>query len=102
MSKHLHLDIDSQDLSDIFKMFRMESFANNLGEKKRVANVLELFTALILLAEFGESSPINLQYNAELIEHKINLLLLLFDLRNETSINISEVIIMLKTSILSL
>jgi hypothetical protein len=34
-------------------------------------------------------------YNSELIEHKINLLLLLFDLRGKGNMNISEIIMML-------
>ena len=71
------------------------------GKTKKVLNVLEFMSALILLADFGESSGDDLQHNAELIEHKINLLLLLFDLRKQTSMNISEVIIMLRTAMQS-
>jgi hypothetical protein len=37
-----------------------------------------------------------------MIEHKINLMLLLFDLRKSGSMNISEIIIMLRTALLSL
>jgi len=36
------------------------------------------------------------------VEHKINLMLLLFDLRKKQSMNISEVIIMLSTAIQSM
>ena len=59
-------------------------------------------TAIILLAQFGESSPSDLVYNSELVEHKINLMLLLFDFRQQNSMNISEIIIMLQTSIQSM
>ena len=64
--------------------------------------MLEFLTAVILLAHFGESSPSDLVYNAELVEHKINLMLLLFDFRGQNSMNISEIIIMLQTSIQSM
>ena len=57
---------------------------------------------MILLADFGESSNSDLQHNAELIEHKINLMLILFDLRQQSKINIAEVIIMLRTSLQAL
>jgi len=72
------------------------------GLPRKVINILEFLSAIILLANFGENSVIDLHHNAELIEHKINLLLLLFDLRKSESMNISEIIIMLRTSILSL
>ncbi len=51
------------------------------GKKRKLINALEFLTALILLADFGESSNSDMQHNAELIEHKINLMLILFDLR---------------------
>jgi hypothetical protein len=47
----------------------------------------------------GESSASDLVYNSELVEHKINLMLLLFDFRQGRSMNITEVIIMLQTAI---
>jgi hypothetical protein len=56
-------------------------------------------TAIILLAQLGESSPSDLVHNSELVEHKINLMLLLFDFRQQNSMNISEIIIMLQTAI---
>jgi hypothetical protein len=36
-------------------------------------------------------------HNAELIEHKINLMLILFDLRDSAQINVVEVMIMART-----
>lgn len=67
------------------------------GKRKKLINVLEFLSALILLADFGESSQEDLLHNAELIEHKINLMLILFDLRKTSKLNIAEVIIMLRT-----
>ena len=72
------------------------------GKRIKLINSLEFLTALILLADFGESSNSDLQHNAELIEHKINLMLILFDLRQQSKINIAEVIIMLRTSLQAL
>lgn len=72
------------------------------GKRVKLINTLEFLTALILLADFGESSNSDLQHNAELIEHKINLMLILFDLRQQSKINIAEVIIMLRTSLQAL
>lgn len=80
----------------------MQSNEPMSGLPRKVINILEFLAAIILLANFGENSVIDLHHNAELIEHKINLLLLLFDLRKSESMNISEIIIMLRTSILSL
>ena len=72
------------------------------GKRVKLINSLEFLTALILLADFGESSNSDLQHNAELIEHKINLMLILFDMRQQSKINIAEVIIMLRTSLQAL
>jgi len=36
-------------------------------------------------------------HNAELIEHKLNLMLILFDLRDQAKINVVEVMIMSRT-----
>ena len=72
------------------------------GKRVKLVNSLEFLTALILLADFGESSSSDLQHNAELIEHKVNLMLILFDLRHQSKINIAEVIIMLRTSLQAL
>jgi hypothetical protein len=71
-------------------------------QENQVVNILEFLTALILLAQFGDSSPSDLVYNSELVEHKINLMLLLFDFRQQNSMNISEIIIMLQTAIQSM
>lgn len=54
------------------------------------------------MADFGETSQEDLIYNSELIEHKINLLLLLFDLRGKNLMNISEIIMMHQTALQSL
>ena len=99
-TKHLR-DADQADLTQIFKLFAIRPAQAMTAKIKKVLNVLEFMSALILLADFGESSGDDLQHNAELIEHKVNLLLLLFDLRKETSMNISEVIILLKTAMQS-
>ena len=72
------------------------------GKRIKLLNALEFLTALVLLADFGESSNSDLQHNSELIEHKINLMLILFDLRHQSKINIAEVIIMLRTSLQAL
>jgi len=72
------------------------------GKRQKMVNALEFLTALILMADFGESSNTDLQHNAELIEHKINLMLILFDLRQQSNLNIAEVIIMLRTSLQAL
>ena len=80
----------------------MQSIEPMSGQPRKVINILEFLAAIIMLANFGENSITDLHHNAELIEHKINLLLLLFDLRKSDSMNISEIIIMLRTSILSL
>lgn len=60
--------------------------------------MLEFYTALTVLADFGVPDSEQLQINSELIEHKLNLLILLFTFRDQQTLNISEVIIMAKTS----
>jgi hypothetical protein len=62
---------------------------------------LELIAVLILLADFGQNNLNNENYlfNADHIEHKINLLLILFDLRGNGKINIVEVMMMIQTVI---
>ena len=99
--KHLRLDSDTSDVGQVFKLFAITPPQPMTAKKKKVMNVLEFMSAIILLADFGESSSQDLQHNAELIEHKVNLLLLLFDLRKQSTMNISEVIIMLRTAIQS-
>ncbi len=76
--------------------------------------MLEVFTALILLTDFSvqqdmkesKSTPLTaaerLQSKADMIEHKVNLLILLFSFRETQTLNISEIIIMAKTCFLSL
>ena len=74
--------------------------------------MLEVFTALILLTDFSvqqdmkEATPLTaadrLQSKADMIEHKVNLLILLFSFRETQTLNISEIIIMAKTCFLSL
>ena len=93
---------DSFDLEQIFKIFAVRPPQPMTGKRVKLINTLEFLTALILLADFGESSNSDLQHNAELIEHKINLMLILFDLRQQSKINIAEVIIMLRTSLQAL
>ena len=101
--KHLKIESsDSFDLEQIFKIFAVRPAQAMTGRRIKLINALEFLTALILLADFGESSNSDLQHNAELIEHKINLMLILFDLRQQSKINIAEVIIMLRTSLQAL
>lgn len=103
----------------LFRIFKKEN--ENMGYK--VVNMLEVFTALILLADFSQSGEVKateeeaklglnadtsvthasaaekLQARADMIEHKVNLLVLLFTFRGDSSLNISEIIIMGKTAI---
>jgi hypothetical protein len=96
--------------------------------------MLELFTSLILLADFSshteevkasnfqQANFLNInqefefriddqsieiaaektQSQNDLIEHKVNLLILLFSFRENQTLNISEIIIMAKTALRSL
>jgi hypothetical protein len=64
-----------------------------------VLNVLEIIAVLVLLADFGQANEKDLLHNAELIEHKINLMLVLFDLRNTSKVNVVEIMIMARTVI---
>jgi len=96
--------------------------------------MLELFTSLILLADFSSHTEevkasnfqqanflnINQEFECriddqsieiaaektqsqnDLIEHKVNLLILLFSFRENQTLNISEIIIMAKTALRSL
>jgi len=79
LAKHFGVDAESSESSGIFKLFRVSTVTAQ-GENQ-VVNVLEFMTAIILLAQLGESSPSDLVHNSELVEHKINLMLLLFDFR---------------------
>ena len=81
VNKHLKSDIDNIDLKAVFKIFAVAPAQPMTGKKIKVMNILEFISAVILLADFGESSTVDLQHNAELIEHKINLMHLLFDIR---------------------
>ena len=99
---YVNLEIDSSDIDSIFRIFAVSPIQAMGGPNSKVVNILEFISAIILMADFGDTSNDDLQYNAELIEHKINLMLLLFDLRNTNKMNISEVIIMLKTSLQAL
>jgi hypothetical protein len=50
------------------------------------------------MANFGDEDDSNPSQNSELIEHKINLLLILFDMRESNKINVVEIMIMAKTA----
>ncbi len=54
---------------------------------------------LILLADFRQNNLNyeNYLFNADHIEHKVNLLLILFDLRGNGKINIVEVMMMMQS-----
>lgn len=62
-----------------------------------MVNVLEILSVLILHSEFGQTNEKDLMHNSELIEHKMNLMLILFDLRDNAKINVVEVMIMART-----
>ena len=60
-------------------------------------NVLELMSIFILISDFGQPNENDLLHNSELIEHKMNLMLILFDFRDESKANVVEVMIMART-----
>ena len=64
-----------------------------------MVNALEVISILILLAKFGDQDQSNDPDQAsELIEHKINLLLILFDMRDSGKVNVVEIMIMARTT----
>lgn len=77
------------------KLYKLIKVKNAQGVK--VVNLLELLSVIILLCKFGQSNERDLLFNSELIEHKINLMLILFDLREECKMNIVEVMLMART-----
>jgi len=101
MQRHFSISESSTEAEGIFKIFKV-STRSSRNQERLVVNVLEFFCILVLMADFGNTSQTDLIYNSELIEHKINLLLLLFDLRGKNAMNISEIILMLQTAIQSL
>jgi hypothetical protein len=82
----------AEDGKKLYKMFRVR---NPQGVK--VVNVLEVLSTLILNADFGHTNEKDLLHNAELIEHKMNLILILFDFRESARVNVVEVMIMART-----
>ena len=61
--KHLKIDSsnsDSFDLEQIFRIFAVRPPQPMTGKRVKLINVLEFLTALILLADFGESSSSDL------------------------------------------
>jgi hypothetical protein len=79
------------------RLYKLLKVKNPSGIK--VINVLELMSVLILLSDFGQPNfqKDNLLHNSELIEHKMNLLLILFDLRGSGKMNVIEIMIMART-----
>ena len=75
-----------------YKLFKVKN-----AQGYKVVNVLEVLCVLILLADFGQTNEKDLMHNAEMIEHKINLMLILFDLRDSAQVNVVEVMIMSRT-----
>lgn len=73
-------------------MFKVK---NSQGDK--FVNVLEVLCVITLLANFGQSNEKDLMHNSELIEHKINIMLILFDLREECKVNVVEVMLLART-----
>ena len=86
-------DLDPQDEGKrLYKLFKVK---NPQGYK--VVNVLEILSILIMLSNFGQYNEKDLLHNSELIEHKINLMLILFDLRDSGKVNVVEIMIMART-----
>jgi len=81
-----------EDGKKLYKLFKVKN-----AQGKKVVNLLELLAVIILLCEFGQSNERDLLLNSELIEHKINLLLILFDFRDECKMNVVEVMLMART-----
>ena len=54
-------------------------------------------SVIILLSNFGQSNEHDLLHNSELIEHKINLMLILFDFREQCKVNVVEVMLLSRT-----
>jgi len=77
------------------KLYKLFKVKNSQGVK--VVNMLELLSVIVLLTNFGQSNERDLMHNSELIEHKINLMLILFDLRNEQKVNVVEIMLMART-----
>ena len=66
------------------RLYKLFKSTNSQGHK--VVNALEIISILVLLADFSEDTDKEAASSAihksELIEHKINLILILFDLRD--------------------
>eukprot|EP00347_Sterkiella_histriomuscorum_P005355 403356926 len=136
-------DIENEREEEYWKEIRKQIFEllsiHNQQHDIKVINMLEFYTALVIVAQFGEpdmdddissnyhgiggsvsftlgegntishieqanfgseeeiKSAHNLKRNSELIEHKINLMILIYTFRDQHSLNISEVIIMART-----
>lgn len=91
-----NFSLDDELSLQLYKIFRTRTDSGC-----KIVNVLEVFVAVVILAQFGsyEEKSCNLT-NGLMIEHKINLLILLFSFRE--SLNISEVVIMAKTCLSAL
>ena len=76
----------------LYKLFKRKNLQGT-----KVVNVLELMAVLVLHSDFGQTNEKDLMHNAELIEHKMNLMLILFDLRDSAKVNVVEVMIMART-----
>ena len=77
----------------LYKLFKIK---NPQGYK--VVNALEIITILILLSNFGQYNEKDPIHNSGLIEHKLNLMLILFDLRDSNKANVVEIMIMARTA----
>ena len=80
------------DGKKFYKQFKVKN-----AQGVKVVNVLEILSVIILLSNFGQSNEKDLMHNSELIEHKINLLMILFDLRDECKVNVVEVMLLCRT-----
>ena len=82
----------AEDGKRLFKLFKVKN-----QQDEKVINVLEIVSVLILLSQFGQYNENDLMFNSELVEHKINLLLVLFDLRESNKMNVVEIMVMART-----
>ena len=90
---HKEFGLDASDEGKrLYKMFQVKN-----PQGKKVVNVLEILAVLILHSDFGQTNEKDLLHNSELIEHKMNLMLILFDLRDTAKVNVVEVMIMCRT-----
>lgn len=60
-------------------------------------NGLEFLSAIIMLAKFDSFE--GFEVNSQTIDHKLNLLLVLYDFREDGKMNLSEILIMVQNAL---